>query len=121
MKGSNERGIEVIVAYIHGRVEAQIEGFSNNLGIPTSELTTRVATLLLGMPSRSLEDRMSKVPRKTSKAYKTMGSVEVASGSRGNTSRKGKKVTHPYWSKLTPEQRKKEMKRRMEVRRINAE
>lgn len=119
MKGRNERAIETSIAYIHGRVEAQLEGFAASLGILPFELTSRVASLLLfgsgGEISRN-QDHLPKMRGKASKIHQTTRPVEVARGARGNVSRKGKKITHPYWSKLTPEERKAEMTRRMKVR-----
>jgi hypothetical protein len=114
----NEESIAVQVAYIHGRIEAQLEAFANSLNIPAAQLTSRVGALLLGSQGR--EDmgparRVSKLRRETAAGSCTVEPVEVAGSTRGGASnrRKGPKG---YWAKLTPEQRSEEMRRRYKKR-----
>jgi hypothetical protein len=52
--------LENAISYIHGRIEKEIEGFAQTLGIPTEILATRLAELLHPSGQRS-EDTMSLV------------------------------------------------------------
>lgn len=69
------------IAYIHGRIEAQIEAFANACGLPARQLASRVGELLLSAPGREVlgpEDRVPELPRKAGKRRKAVAAVEVA-------------------------------------------
>lgn len=101
--------IEIQTAYIHGYLEAKIENFAESAGISSSELTKRLGALFLGTTNWELlgtEDRVSKLSRKTTKRNKTTRKMTMARSTSGITS---------YWNKMTPAQRKAEVKRRRKV------
>lgn len=112
----NDEKVESNIAYICGRIEAQLEGFAQSLGLPPAQLTTRVATLLLSMSGGLIlgpKDRVSDMPRKTTKKYKVRSSkVAVARRTPSKTSA-GIKA---YWAKMTAEERSAEMTRRSKVK-----
>lgn len=113
-----ERQIEVGIAYIHGRIEAQIENFAFAIGIPARELAERVGALLLSPPGGKVlgtKNSVSSLLGPSPIKRKSPRKMAVASDSHSGLSHKGTKITHPYWSKLTPEERKAEMKRRRKV------
>lgn len=119
----HDKQFEIISAYIHGRIEAQIEAFAETLNIPKSQLTNRLGTLLLSNPQPRDENSMRILRRKTAKTHKPVRKVAVDSNARKNSTRKtaSRKVGRPkkkvgYWASMTPEQRSEEMKRRLNIR-----
>lgn len=118
-----QSSFENSIAYLHGRIEAQLEAFAGSLGVPPSELTSRVAALLLALPSGSLlrtEDNMPSLRRKTTRAYKKrLSKVEVASRPSGPAPPVRKRRTSSiksYWERMTPKERQAEMARRVAKR-----
>lgn len=115
------RNYESQIAYIHGRIEHEIEGFANSLGIPTLVLTERLAELLHARRS-GVEDSMPGLREISSKRSEKLGkTLEVAErthlGSQAIKSPKpAKKRTNSYWANMTPEQRSAEIKRRFAKR-----
>lgn len=74
---SNENSTQI--AYIYGRLEAQIEAFANSSGVSFRELAGRLATLLLGATSGKVlgtSDRVSQVPREAQRR-KTVAKVAM--------------------------------------------
>jgi hypothetical protein len=108
--------IEVSVAYIHGRIEAQLEAFAQSLDIPAWELAGRVGALLLGAESWSVlgtEDRVPSVSGSATERSKTARKVAVDGGTHRSSAQKA------YWERMTPKQRRQEVRRRQRVRRVN--
>lgn len=118
----DQSAIKISLAYIHGRIEAEIESFANSLQLEPKEFTYRVATLLLGDSERSIKDRMSKLPNNTTKNNKTLGQMEMDVVTHSNRPSKTKKLKlkgsgpKRYWASMTKEQRKAEMARRIAKR-----
>lgn len=145
-KYDKEAHVAIATAYIHGRVEAQLEGFAASLGIPTRQLTERVGQLLIGTEGRSalgLQPSVRHMRREAPEAHQGTREVAVADGTHENRARvaeeaaaanvriakrftitdgrrkRGKaarSAQKAYWAKMTPKQRKAEMARRMKVR-----
>lgn len=114
----DSKNFEVSIAYIHGRLEAQIEAFAQSLGIPARFLTNRLGTLLLvpeGGEVLRVADHLPVVRRKTAKRSKAVAKVAVVSRPRSKASSSGK-GPRAYWAAMTPKQRSVEMKRRMSIR-----
>jgi hypothetical protein len=111
---------EHTVAYIHGRIEAQLEGFAASLGLPARQLTVRVAALLLGPESGGLlgsENRVSSLPGASATADKATRTMAVAKRPYRKARRPSlQRGAAAYWAAMTPSQRSKEMQRRMKVR-----
>lgn len=115
---NEEENIAVQIAYIHGRIEAQLESFAQSLNIPASQLTSRVGALLLGSQGGEIVGSsrgVSKLRRETSAGDSSVEPLEVASSTRSRASNR-KKGVKGYWAKLTPEQRSDEMKKRYKNR-----
>lgn len=110
----NASKLETCAAYLHGRIEAQLEAFAASLNIPSYELTNRVATLLLVSPQGRVEDPMPDMRRETTKARNSIRKVAVARRARKSRSQKVGKGG--YWKSMTPAQRGAEMQRRMNMR-----
>jgi hypothetical protein len=113
-----EDNLAVQIAYIHGRIEAQLESFAQSLNIPSSQLASRVGALLLGAqggeivgPARGV----SKLRREAAAGSSSVEPVEMAGGTRGGAQNRSK-GPKGYWAKLTPEQRSEEMRRRYKKR-----
>lgn len=104
--------IEIGIAYIHGRIEAQIEAFAFGIGVPSASLAARVGALLLGNQNGKIvriEDHMPTLRKKTAKAHTATRKMALVS----NASRKPQRK-NTYWDRMTPRQRKAEMARRRE-------
>ncbi len=73
------------IAYIHGRIEAQLEGFAASLGVPPVELTRRVGELLAGSmagrESLGSSDFLSDLRRESTRLSKSLAAQAVASDS----------------------------------------
>jgi hypothetical protein len=98
------------ISFIHGRIDAQIEGFAESMAIPKQLLAQRLAELLYpeGMGAGN---RMSQMRLATKERNSSTQKVEAPSRPlRGQTSGAG---IAAYWAKMTPEQRASEVKRRM--------
>jgi hypothetical protein len=117
--------VEVGLAYIHGRLEAQVEIFATALGVPTIELAERMGSLLSSPARGSVLGSLDPLPnlRRGATADDPVSRpLALASGSHGQPSRKvkhqidrGVKTTRAHnsgWEALSPEDRKREMKRR---------
>ena len=62
--GTNpSQAYESQIAYIYGRVEAQLEVYSAQLGVPFAVLTRGISELLRGKESRSVLGPSHRVPR----------------------------------------------------------
>lgn len=125
-KGSED---ESIIAYVHGRIDKELETFASSLGVQTSYLSTRIGALLL--TSRTgMESNLPSLRPATSKERSPLESVERIEHARhASTWRKSAKrkssskapknkvaskkkplsSIKKYWAKFTPEQRKKIM------------
>lgn len=68
------------IAYIHGRIEAEIEGFAKALNISMGQLAYKVASLLLSQTNREIlgtESNMSQMRRNSAKRSKTVAKVAL--------------------------------------------
>ena len=111
MKGRSPHGpkLEVSIAYIHGRIEAQIDAFAGSLEIPPAYLASRLGSLLLGQEDGEVvgtEHHLPVMPRKTVAGGKTVAKVAVDGGTHRGSTQKA------YWANMTPQQRSAEWKRR---------
>ena len=123
----DENQIALGVAYIHGRVEAQLERFADAMGISTLELTERLVEAL--RPAAA--DNLPGVRQTAGPKRDALAAVEVAESAHGHGARgEGKRAGHVakaravkaragqqrYWDKFTPAERKKEWARRLRKR-----
>jgi len=112
---NENESLAVQIAYIHGRIEAQLEAFAQSLGLPTADLTGRMGSLLLypqGGEIVGLARGVPKLRSKTAAGSKAVEPMAVVSGSRSGASGNAKS----YWAKMTPEQRSAEMRKRYKKR-----
>jgi hypothetical protein len=126
----NVRDEEKALAYLHGRLEAQLEAFATSWGIPITELTARLATLLLTTASRrelGANDTVSTLLRATAEGNPTVESMamdgnshRIARGKRAQSAIKKPSKMRAYWAAMTKEQRRAEIMRRMKKARLNA-
>jgi hypothetical protein len=109
-----------IVAYIHGKIETQLEHAANATGIPFNVLVTRVCELLAtnrqewsahSMPNQ----RMFNASTKATKQRATLEVVNTAHGTNASKTHSNSAIK-TYWQRMTPLQRKREMKRRFAKR-----
>lgn len=101
------------IAYIHGRIESQLEGFASSLNLPARELTQRVGALLIGLPSgepMGFTQRVRDV-RSDAAARDEEQPLAVDGRTRPNTRWRTKSG-----QLMTPAQRKREAKRRLAAR-----
>jgi hypothetical protein len=127
------------IAYLHGRIEREIEAFADSLDLPKMELTQRLGALLLGigqgyadhLPSvsggrRHLEaGQGSDVLATLEGAVEPHGRsaqperIEASVGTRQAHTHEVKaeysKASKGYWAKMSPLQRKREMMRRQSL------
>jgi hypothetical protein len=89
---TNEQRIAQRVAYIHGRIERELEAFAGSLAIPAVELTARVGALLLGAGEWA-SDRLPALPQgsplEAGAGSVAVATLEGASESHGRGSRRG--------------------------------
>jgi len=117
--------LEKEVIYIKGRIDQQIEGYANRLGLPPSVLAERLVQLL--HPDRSWnKNKMSPLRENTPRVSKRLGAtLEVVKRTHNNMQQgegsEASKVSKikEYWQRMTPEERKKEMDRRIALRNAN--
>jgi hypothetical protein len=124
----DEQELRERTAYIHGRIERELEAFASSLAIPAMELTQRVGRLLLGEGPR-VENHLPHVrleARPESRALATLESVERPHGGSPRLTAGGRaaaaqapvgEVKPPppiklYWAQFTPDERKQMMKER---------
>jgi hypothetical protein len=110
----HDRKIEIGAAYLHGRIEAQLEIYATSMGVPSFELTNRVAALLLTGSQGSTENSMPDMRGEATETRQALRKMEMA----GRPSKGRPRKTGPrgYWAKMTPLERKSEMRRRYAVR-----
>lgn len=125
MKGLNEQQLRERIAYIHGRIEREIEAFAASLALPAVALTSRLGALLLGLDERDAH-RLPDVSMDARQGGRVLAEVESAGQSHGGVAQSrgqltagngtGKaatnKVRRNYWANKTEEERIKEMARR---------
>jgi hypothetical protein len=131
MKGRpNEQQLRERIAYIHGRIERELEAFAATLALPPLALTARVGALLLGVEPGDVH-HLSDVPLASGEGSGTVAEMEGAGESHGRGTRtrgqlaarsgtgsptphqvKGSVAQKKYWGDKTPEERSKEMARR---------
>lgn len=110
-----KRNYETQIAYIHGRIEAQLDAFAHSLNLPAAELAYRVGALLLaaqGGESLGPNHNLSFVRNATAQRHQAVEPLALA----GSTHSKASHGPKTYWSKMTKLQRSREMKRRMAKR-----
>jgi hypothetical protein len=115
------------LAYIHGRLEAQIEIFATALGVPTVELAQRMGSLL-SPPARGpllgTDHRMPDLRQASTQGNRVSRPLALAGRTHGRSARQSSsharsvKTAGPknYWDKLTAEERAAEMARRVRKR-----
>lgn len=115
------KNLENAIAYIHGRLVAELENFANSLQITSQELTTRLGTLLLA-EGQGTFDSLPTLRGKTTQDGQTVESVALSSRPhrRAQKRPRGSKAKGPkrYWDNMSPEQRRREMKRRVAKRQL---
>ena len=124
----DENQIALGVAYIHGRVEAQLERFADAMGISTLELTERLVEALRPAAADNLPGVRQTARSKRDAFLAALEVVEPAHGhgARSEDERTGHAAKAravkargsqlSYWAKFTPAQRKKEWARRLRKR-----
>jgi hypothetical protein len=110
-----DENLTVQLAYIHGRIEAQLEAYAQSLGLPAAQLTSRMGTLLLGTQNGEVMGPARGVPKLRSEAAKGGEAMEPMAVA-GSPRRRASGSSKAYWAKMTPEQRSKEMQRRTKKR-----
>jgi len=118
----NGTNIDFAIAHLHGRIEQQIQQFSAETGISSHRVAERISTLL--SPARAwVLDHMPPVQREAPGIHRPLEPLALAVDAHSSETQPavktrrgytGKKV-HPYWSKMTPEERAEEMQRRLLV------
>jgi hypothetical protein len=107
---------EVQVAYLHGRIEAEIERFASSMGISPLELTERLVELLLP-PGKRAGNRLPVLQSNSPARRSPVAKVEVAVEPHGrrpqNREVGATSAIKKYWQKMTREQRSAEVRRRM--------
>lgn len=126
MKGPDDSRIREAVAYLHGRLEIEIDYYCERKGISSLEVAPLVGAALGGSPMDHMP-AMHPAPRQ---AHPPAPEMEVADGAHGGGAQAAKRgrprkdasgeVSQPksasgYWAKMTPGQRSREMKRRQRV------
>lgn len=135
-RGSHdEQTLRERIAYIHGRLEYQIEAFADSLNVPRLELTQRLGAIFLGV-GEGYADYLSDLQSgryhlEAGSGSGTAPEVEGAVSSHGSLPQPERpqesvrprqaaqdQVEHRgsaqkgYWAKMTPQQRRNEMRRR---------
>jgi hypothetical protein len=119
MKGTTNVKLIEAIAYLHGRLELEIEYYCHHQGIDPLETTSFVGARLIGTPM----DHVSAVLQAARAQHSAAPKVEVAHRAHGGRAQAAEKrtarqiATHKvakgYWGKLSPEERSREMRRRM--------
>lgn len=115
----NDAAKEKAIAYVHGRTEAQLEHYARALNIPSEELAKRIGQLLAGQHTVS-NVNASALPDLSPGGSGLDHELRQVAMDRGTHSRRapGSQSAankQSYWGKMTPEQRKAEVKRRAAV------
>ena len=123
-KSKEDSGDETIIAYIHGRIDKEIEIFAASIGLQQEYLRARLSPLIFPM-GKGLESNLSNLRSAASQRDSAMESVEGSStthrhrsqrrASSSTASRKAakskvaKKLSSiaKWWAQFTPEERKK--------------
>lgn len=135
----DEQSLRERTAYLHGRIEREIEAFADSINVSKVELTQRLGALLLGIgtghgdylshlstgrsymeartgstgtsPLESLGDTSSSSPQ----PEWTTTSISAGQITKGEIERKHSKIAKGYWARMTPAQRSQEMQRRQSL------
>lgn len=125
-RGTNDRDFEFAIAQLYGQINIQIQQFAATVGVQASRIAERLSELL--SPERErVFNHMSAMRVETTGVHRTMESMEMVVNAHsgktplgleaGRETRKAnshRKVgPRSYWAALTPEQRSKEMRKRM--------
>lgn len=117
--GNSDNGFysDAQIAYIHGRIESQLEGFASSLDLPARELTQRVGALLIGLPSGE--------PMGFTQRVRDVRSDAAARDEEQPLAVDGRTRPNARWRTksgqlMTPAQRKREAARRLAARRAGA-
>lgn len=128
---SDDQQFREAIAYLHGRIERELEAFADSVSFPKVVVTRRLGALLLGFRQGD-ENRLSHLPSSGNHVETRQGSsvppkVEGTVESHGGSSLKQLEAAQSpskagenkvsaikeYWAKMTPEERKKVMRERM--------
>ena len=121
-----------LFAYIHGRIDKEIEFFSISSGIPASIIQQKLASILYPLGQKGPQSNMSDMsqssiegdtePRSlegSKRAHRNgsqrEGSTDTSSAASESTPHKVSKIKQ-YWDKFTPLQRKRIMAKRLAKR-----
>jgi hypothetical protein len=116
-----DKHIDTAVAYLHGRIEAQLEAFAVSIGTSAADLTSRVATLLLAQGAGTAE-RVPKLRGASTSGDTRLAKVALVDRAHRPTQDAKRPGTYSskvrstnvkgYWARMTPKQRKAEGRRR---------
>jgi hypothetical protein len=112
-------------AFIHGYLDAKVENFAEGMGIPKSVLARWVSDVL--SPSRAGHDAgVSALRGGGAEGVDELPQAQVAHGSRRHAqdpdrerAAKSRRGIKAYWARMTAEERRAEIERRMRVHRRN--
>jgi len=112
---------EKAIAYLHGRISAEIEYFCKSLQLPEQDITIRLGTLFFGLSSGEelrTENNLSLLRSKTTKRGEKLRSMEMANDSYNKTQKRKSPIKRKtdWWTRYTKAELKKEMARRSKMR-----
>lgn len=112
---NGSKTLDVSIAYIHGRLDQQVEAYAQDLGIPSNELASRLASLLHAEGQRT-QHNVSALRSEMPGLGKAVAEME-SNGDAHRQPQKRQKRSKPtgikgYWAKMTVGQRSAEMNRR---------
>jgi hypothetical protein len=111
---------ERTIIYTHGRIEKELEQIALATSTPFSLIAQRIAELLYPLGERRVESEMPLLRSLTPGQGTAVATVEMAVNTHDNeTPRKRDSPYKTYWQKMTPDERRKEMERRILQRNVN--
>jgi hypothetical protein len=121
---------DTFIAYVHGRIDKELETFAASLGVQASYLSERIAALLLSQGQR-MESPLSSMRLEALSSRQSVESVEGTLHAHRASTRHSSKARagsdkarkakvkletlspiQKYWAKFTPLQRKRMMAKR---------
>lgn len=116
-RGDHDRNFEFAIAQLYGQINIQIVQFAASVGVQADRVAERLSELLSPERSRVLH-HLSAMRQDTTGVHRSVESVEVVvdahrkQPSLAIAASAETRKAHPYWSKMSPEERSREMKRR---------
>jgi hypothetical protein len=117
----NDYRLNEAVAYLHGRIDEKIEQCADAVGIPAMELAARLSELLSHARARSADSLWNLPGTAAFPLDNQRPALEMGSGSREDDPRPPDKPARTnnaikkYWAQFSPEERSREVKRRMNL------